>query len=135
MPHAVFASPQVAGVGLTEQAAREQGVAYVTATYAYADTGYGAAIEDHDGFVKVLAQPKTGEILGCHILGHDASVLIQLVANAMRLRLTAEAMTQPIYVHPALPEVVQRAFAACLTRLNAARARGSDAELAGARQG
>jgi mycothione reductase len=110
MPHAVFASPQVASVGLTERQAREQGLPYVAGTYRYYDTAYGSSIEDTDGFVKALAQRKTGEILGCHIIGSEASMLIQEVANAMRLRLTTDAITQSIYVHPALPEVVQRAF-------------------------
>lgn len=110
MPHAVFASPQVGGVGITEQEAKRRQIKYVAATYDYFNTAYGASIEDRDGFVKVLAQPKTGEILGCHIIGSHASILIQEVANAMRMRLTTEAVTKPIYVHPALPEVVQRAF-------------------------
>ncbi len=112
MPHAVFASPQVASVGLTERAAKESGLPYVAATYDYSDTAYGSSIEDHDGFVKVLAHQETGEILGCHIVGTDASMLIQEAANAMRMRLTTDAITQAIYVHPALPEVVQRAFGA-----------------------
>ncbi|MCJ7492354.1 MAG: dihydrolipoyl dehydrogenase [Dehalococcoidia bacterium] len=110
IPHAVFASPQVVSVGVTERQARQQNLPYVSASYAYIDTGYGAAIDDRDGFVKVLANRETKEILGCHILGTDASILIQEVANAMRMRLTVDAITQSIYVHPALPEVVQRAF-------------------------
>jgi mycothione reductase len=110
MPHAVFASPQVAAVGVTERQSRDQGLPYVAATYKYYDTAYGSSIEDTDGFVKALAHRKTGEILGCHIIGSEASMLIQEVANAMRLRLTTDAITQSIYVHPALPEVVQRAF-------------------------
>ena len=110
MPHAIFASPQVASVGLTEQAARERSIDYAVATYDYYNTAYGSSIEDRDGFVKVLAQPETGEILGCHIIGSYASILIQEVVNAMRLRLTTDAITRSIYVHPALPEVVQRAF-------------------------
>ena len=110
MPHATFASPQVASVGLTERQASEQGLPYVASTYSYYDTAYGSSIEDRDGFVKVLAQRETGEILGCHIIGSEASILIQEVANAMRMRLTTGAITQSIYVHPALPEVVQRAF-------------------------
>ena len=64
-----------------------------------------------DGFVKVLAHQETGEILGCHIIGSEASILIQEVVNAIRMRLTTDAITESIYVHPALPEVVQRAFA------------------------
>ncbi len=112
MPHAIFASPQVAGVGLTERQAQEQAIPHVTATYDYYDTAYGSSIEDRDGFVKVLADPETAEILGCHIIGAHASILIQETANAMRLRLATDAITQAIYVHPALPEVVQRAFGA-----------------------
>jgi dihydrolipoamide dehydrogenase len=58
----------------------------------------------------VLASAEEGEILGCHIIGAHASILIQEAANAMRLGLGVQAITQSIYVHPALPEVVQRAF-------------------------
>ena len=83
---------------------------YVAGTYDYYDTAYGSSIEDRDGFVKVLANHETEEVLGCHIIGTDASILIQEVANAMRQHLTTDAITQSIYVHPALPEVVQRAF-------------------------
>ena len=110
MPHAIFASPQVAGVGLTEREATEQGIPYAAATYDYYDTAYGSSIEERDGFVKALAHRETGEILGCHIIGAHASMLIQEVVNAMRMRMTVAALTQSIYVHPALPEVVQRAF-------------------------
>ena len=110
MPHAIFASPQVASVGLTEREAEAQGHPYVSSTYNYSDTAYGSSIEDTDGFVKALAHRESGEILGCHIIGTDAATLIQEVANPMRTRATADAVTQAIYVHPALPEVVQRAF-------------------------
>jgi len=110
MPASVFSSPQVASVGITEQEAEKTGTHYVAATYDYSDTAYGASILDLDGFVKVLADPETREILGCHIIGTHAAMLIQEVANAMRMHLTTDAVTQSIYVHPALPEVVQRAF-------------------------
>jgi dihydrolipoamide dehydrogenase len=109
MPHAVFASPQVASVGMTQQEAEGRGAAYVTSTYNYSDTAYGASIEDKDGFVKVLADPESGEILGCHIIGTYAATLIQEAANVMRVRGGMDAITQSIYVHPALPEVMQRA--------------------------
>ena len=77
MPHAIFASPQVASVGKTEETLREEGIRYAASSYDYANTAYGSSIGDRDGFVKVLAQPDTGEILGCHIIGTDASILIQ----------------------------------------------------------
>ena len=110
--HAIFASPQVAGVGLTEQEAIQLGIAYAASTYGYYDTAYGSPILDRDGFVKVLAHGESQEILGCHIIGTDASTLVQEAANALRMGLTTDAITQAIYVHPALPEVVQRAFGA-----------------------
>ena len=110
MPHAIFASPQVASVGLSEREANALDLNYTAASYDYYDTAYGSSIEDRDGFVKVLANPETGEILGAHIIGTDASVLVQEVANTTRWRLPVDAITQSIYVHPALPEVVQRAF-------------------------
>jgi dihydrolipoamide dehydrogenase len=112
MPHAIFASPQVAGVGLTEREANQHGIDYAVASYDYHNTAYGSSIEDRDGFVKVLAERESGEILGAHIIGTDASILIQEVVNAMRVGLTVRGITQSIYVHPALPEVVQRAFGA-----------------------
>ena len=110
MPHAIFASPQVACVGLTEREVNDQGIEYAVASYDYSDTAYGSSIEDRDGFVKVLAERHSGEILGAHMIGTDASILIQEVVNAMRAGLNVRSITQSIYVHPALPEVVQRAF-------------------------
>ena len=74
------------------------------------EAAYGASILDLNGFVEVLADPNSRQILGCHIIGTHAAMLIQAVANAMRMHLTTDAITQSIYVHPTLPEVVQRAF-------------------------
>ncbi len=111
MPAAIFGSPQIGSVGITEQAAEEQGIAYAAATHPYDRTAYGQSIDDHDGFVKVLADPSSGEILGCHVIGHDASVLVQEAVNVMRFRLPIDVIAQSIYIHPALPEVLQAAFA------------------------
>ena len=60
--------------------------------------------------MKVLSDPATEEIPGCHIIGTDAATLIQEVAHAVRLSAGVDAILQSIYVHPYLPEVVQRAF-------------------------
>ncbi len=110
MPHAVFASPQIAGVGVTEQELKKQKIPYKVGTYKYIRTGMGKALEDEDGFVKVLADPATKKILGCHIIGTDASTLIHEVIVAMRAGLTTDAIVDAVHIHPALPEVVQRAF-------------------------
>ena len=112
MPHAVFASPQIGAVGMTEQQAREQGVPYVLGTFEYAWTAHGIAIGDLTGFVKIIAHAETREILGGHIMGSDAATLIQDIANGMRIGLTTDVYSQGIYVHPAAPEVVYRAMRA-----------------------
>jgi dihydrolipoamide dehydrogenase len=110
MPHAVFSSPQLASVGHTEEELIEAKRPYQKGVYAYKDTGYGAAMMEEDGFVKVLVYPGSREILGCHIIGPHASMLIHEVVVAMKAKLGADGITQAIHVHPALSEVVQRAF-------------------------
>lgn len=110
-PHAVFANPQVASVGHTEQDLRARGIPYVTSCRDYAETAYGWAMEDTTGFCKVIADPGNGLLLGAHILGPQASTLIQQVVQGMRCGLTVEAMARDvIYTHPALPEVVEQAL-------------------------
>jgi dihydrolipoamide dehydrogenase len=112
MPHAIFSSPQVSGVGLTEQELEnDEHQEYVSATYDYEDTGMGLALKEKDGFVKVLADPETREILGCHIIGPDASSIIHEVVVAMRQGSgKIDDIQDTIHIHPALNEVVQRAF-------------------------
>ncbi|MCV0402483.1 MAG: FAD-dependent oxidoreductase [Chloroflexi bacterium] len=121
MPWAIFGSPQIGGVGLTENEAEEQGIAYAVASYPYDRTAYGSSIEDRDGFVKVLADPASGEILGCHVIGHEASILVQEAVNVMRFRLPIDVLAQSIYIHPALPEVLQGAFATVARQISASR--------------
>lgn len=109
MPHAIFSMPQVAGVGKTEQQLEEEGVSYRKSRYNYNKTGMGMAMKEEDGFVKVMAS-EDGEILGCHILGPQASTLIHEVILAMRNGLKVKDIQDTIHVHPALSEVVARAF-------------------------
>ncbi|MFB6159329.1 MAG: dihydrolipoyl dehydrogenase [Candidatus Nanohalobium sp.] len=106
MPHAVFTDPQVAGIGKTEQELED---GYISATYNYSDTAMGMAMKT-DGFVKVLASEE-GEILGCHIIGPEASTLIHEVLVSMHAGSKNVADIQnTVHIHPALNEVVQRAF-------------------------
>ncbi len=111
MPHAIFTNPQIAGVGLTEQQAQEQKRNYVIGRYEYQMTGMGAALKEKNGFVKFIVDKKTKEILGCHILGPEASTLIHEVCVAMKAdrKKALENIRNTIHVHPALSEVVQRA--------------------------
>lgn len=108
MPHAIFSSPQVAGAGYTEQELKEEKIPYTRAVYPYIKTAMGEAIEDRDGFVKLLAS-REGRILGCHIIGSHASILIHEVLIAMKLGADIHSLTRTIHIHPALSEVVARA--------------------------
>ncbi|SFA89093.1 mycothione reductase [Amycolatopsis marina] len=111
VPHAVFGSPQVASVGLTEREAEERGVRYVTATQEYAGIAYGWALEDTTGFAKVLADPATGQLLGAHIIGPQAPTVIQPLIQAMSFGLDAHTMARGQYwIHPAMPELVENAL-------------------------
>ncbi|MDP3698801.1 MAG: dihydrolipoyl dehydrogenase [Nanoarchaeota archaeon] len=111
MPHAIFTSPEIAGVGLTEQEAQQQKKQYVVGKAYYKDTGKGFAIGEKNGFVKLIVDKKSKEILGCHILGPEASVLLHEVCIAMKAgkNKALELLRNTIHVHPALSEVVQRA--------------------------
>ncbi|MEM3154894.1 MAG: dihydrolipoyl dehydrogenase [Candidatus Woesearchaeota archaeon] len=110
MPHAAFSSPQVAAVGKTEDELKAEKIPYLKGICDFKKTGYGKAIEDNDGFVKVLVHPQTKEILGCHIIGTHASILIHEVIVAMKSKLGAAGIKDAVHIHPALSEVVQRAF-------------------------
>jgi mycothione reductase len=111
VPSAVFAGPQVASVGATEQDLQAQGRHYLTATRPYRDAAYGWALEDTTSFVKVLADPETRLLLGAHIIGPQASTLIQPLIQAMCLGNTADQVASGVlYIHPALTEVVEQAL-------------------------
>jgi len=110
MPHAVFTSPQIAGVGKTEQQLKAEKAEYLVGGYSYYNTGMGKAIEDQTGFVKLLVDKKTQKILGCHIMGTDASTLIHEVLVAMKSGDgTIRSITGVVHIHPALSEVVKKA--------------------------
>ncbi len=111
IPHAVFAHPQVAAVGATEQHLRATNQPYSRAVRSYADTAYGWAMEDTHSFVKLLADPATRLLLGAHILGPQAPTLIQQLIQGMQFGLTIDQMAQgQLYIHPALTEVVEQAL-------------------------
>lgn len=108
MPHAVFTKPQIAGVGKTEQELEEQERNYRKSVYNYENTGMGQALKEENGFVKVLA--REDEILGAHIIGPEASTLIHEVLPVMRSGGGVSEIRDAIHIHPALSEVVGRAF-------------------------
>ena len=115
VPHAVFTYPEVASVGMSEkEAVRQFGEdSVLIGNHRYADTAKGEAmgIEEENYFVKVIILKDTLRILGAHIVGPYASVLIQEVINLMYApEQSAMPLMQAMHIHPALSEVVQKAF-------------------------
>ena len=109
VPSAVFSDPQIASVGARSQDL--EGHRFVEATQELNDTAYGWALQDHGGICKLYADPVTGTLLGAHILGHEASLLIvpliQAVAHGQRV---ADLARGQYWIHPALSEVVENAL-------------------------
>jgi mycothione reductase len=113
VPSAVFTDPQIASVGLTENQARAKGFNTRAKVQDFGDVAYGWAMEDTTGIAKIIVDDDTGLILGAHIMGHQASSLIQPLIQAMSFDLPAQDMARGQYwIHPALPEVIENALLA-----------------------
>jgi mycothione reductase len=112
VPHAVFSYPEIASVGLTEdQAIKHMGRKEVLVGRAmYREVARGEAMMETEGFTKALVHRKTGKILGYHIIGPQASILIQEVVNAMAGDGNLWSVAKGMHIHPALSEVVLKAF-------------------------
>jgi mycothione reductase len=109
VPSAVFTDPQIAMVGLTEAEALEAGHDVLSKVQNYGSAAYGWAMEDTTGIAKVIADRGTGKILGAHIMGHQASSIIQPLIQAMTFGQTAMDVARGQYwIHPALPEVIEQ---------------------------
>ncbi|HJQ02143.1 MAG TPA: mycothione reductase [Jatrophihabitans sp.] len=111
VPSAVFTDPQIASVGCTEDELRGRDRPYRAVVQDYGDTAYGWAMEDSSGICKLIADPTTGELLGAHLLGYQASNLIQPLIQAMSLGQRVPELARGQYwIHPALMEVVENAL-------------------------
>jgi len=101
----VFTDPQVAFVGLTEKAAAARGIKFLAANYPFNDHGKSLLMEAKDGFVKLLANPKTGEILGGACVGPAGGELIHEIVAAMAKRMTVHELAAMPHYHPTLAEI------------------------------
>ncbi|MEQ2009411.1 MAG: dihydrolipoyl dehydrogenase [Limisphaerales bacterium] len=101
----VFTDPQIACVGLSEAEAREQGRGFITASYPFADHGKSMLMEAKDGFVKLLADPRTGEILGGACAGPSGGELIHEIVAAMCKSMTVGELAAMPHYHPTLAEI------------------------------
>ncbi len=105
VPHAVYSYPQIASVGLRESEAREK-YSIVTSTTRYFDTAKGEAMMERDGFTKVILDKESGNILGFHVIGPYAPILVQEVVNAMSSGGNVGEINDSIHIHPALSELI-----------------------------
>jgi mycothione reductase len=108
MPHAVFTTPEIAGVGSTEEELKKGGQTYFAASVPFMNTTKGRAIKEEHGLCKLLVSPDH-KILGCHIVGYQASVLLHAVIPIIKWRNDIHSLVDLIYIHPSLAEVVRAA--------------------------
>jgi len=110
MPSAVFTTPQIASVGLTEDECLQRGIRFWKGVNPYSSSAMGMARMSTSGFVKLLFDPSSEKCLGAHIIGEEASNLIQMFVLGMTQGLKLDAYLDMIYIHPALPEVSRNAL-------------------------
>lgn len=109
IPFSVFTSPQVAGVGKTEEELLSEGISYIKGLNKYENSAMGMALRSDSGFVKVLFDRKSKKLLGAHIVGPEASNMIHMLILAMNMGAKVDDLQAMVYVHPALPEIVRNA--------------------------
>jgi pyruvate/2-oxoglutarate dehydrogenase complex dihydrolipoamide dehydrogenase (E3) component len=102
----VFTDPQLATIGVPERELEEKGVKYLSASYPFNDHGKSILMEANCGFVKVLAEPKRGRILGAEIVGKDAGELIHCFSGPLAMRATVHDMLRAPWYHPTLAEII-----------------------------
>ncbi len=113
VPHAVFGSPQVASIGMTEPQAEAAGREVATAVQEFGDAAYGWAMEDTTSAVKLVVDPTSRLLLGAHIIGPQAPTLLQPLVQGMQFGQTVDQLARgQWWIHPALTEVVEQAMLA-----------------------
>lgn len=113
-PGCTYCQPQVASIGLTEKAAKEKKLDIKIGKFPFTASGKAVASAESDGFVKVIADAKTGEIYGAHIIGSEATELIAEYGLAIDMEATVEEIHHTIHAHPTLSEANMEAAAASL---------------------
>jgi mycothione reductase len=108
MPHAVFTLPEIAGVGATEEELKRADTPYIAASYPFFNSTKGRAVKEEHGLCKFLISPGH-KILGCHVVGYQASVLLHAVLPIMKWRNDIHSLVDMIYIHPSLAEVIRGA--------------------------
>ena len=111
-PGCTYCLPQVASIGKTEKQLKQAGIDYKVGKFPFQASGKAVASNQSEGFVKLLVDPKYGEILGAHIVGADATEMIAEYGLGMKLEATAEEIHNTIHAHPTMSEAMMEAAAA-----------------------
>ncbi len=112
IPACTYSDPQIGSVGLTEAQAKEKGYEVKVGKFPFAGNSKATIVGSHDGFVKIVADAKYGEILGVHIIGPQATELIAEAVAVMELEGTIDELMFTIHAHPTLSEAMLDAYAA-----------------------
>ncbi len=112
MPRCTYCNPQIASTGITESEAKDQGLDYSVGKVPFQVAGKSVAIGDSSGFAKVIVDNETGEVVGAHIIGHDATELVAEIGMLQYLEGTSEELHRLTHAHPTMSEVVKEAAAA-----------------------
>jgi dihydrolipoamide dehydrogenase len=110
IPGATYTDPGIGSVGLTEAQARAQGFSVKVGKFPFMANSKATILDKHEGFVKVIAEEKLGEILGVHIIGPEAFELIAEAVTAMEAEATVDSMMATIHAHPTIYEAIGEAF-------------------------
>ncbi|HHH11140.1 MAG TPA: dihydrolipoyl dehydrogenase, partial [Sorangium sp.] len=114
IPGAIFTDPEIAAVGLSEQQAKEKGIAVRVGKFPFAALGKAMAMRSTDGFVKVVADKNTNQVLGVHIVGPEASTIIGEAALSLEMAAFCEDVMLTVHPHPTLGEAYMEAAAHAL---------------------
>jgi dihydrolipoamide dehydrogenase len=109
IPNVVYTNPEVAGVGLTEDLAKQKGIAVRIGKFPFVANGRALANDQSQGFVKILADPKTDRLLGAQIIGFGASELIPEAVTVLEFGGSAEDIGKTVHAHPTMSEAVKEA--------------------------
>src|SRR4051812_20801811 len=109
IPGCTYCTPQIASVGLTEQAAKDQKLDIRVGRFPFAGNGKAIALGEDQGFIKVIFDKKTGQLLGAHMVGAEVTELIQGYVVAMNLETTEEELMHTVFPHPTLSEMMKEA--------------------------
>jgi dihydrolipoamide dehydrogenase len=114
MPRCTYASPEVASVGLTEAQAKAEGYDVKTGQFPFRANGKALAIDDYEGFVKIVSDAKYDQVLGVHMIGPHVTDMVAEATGMIRLETTTEELARTVHPHPTLSEVVMEAAHATL---------------------